>query len=64
MREVAKSFDIPLVENRPLARALFDTVKVNEHIQEALYTAVSEIIKYVFKIKGIKVPAKRQTVKN
>ena len=55
IREVAKSFDIPLVENRPLARALYKTVEVDQNIPESLYKAVSEIIRYVFRIKGIKV---------
>jgi flagellar biosynthesis protein FlhB len=55
IREVAKSFDIPLVENRPLARALYKTVEIDQNIPESLYKAVSEIIRYVFRIKGIKV---------
>lgn len=58
MREVAKAMNIPIVENRPLARALYDTVEVNQDIPESLYTAVSEVIRYVFKLKGIKITRK------
>ena len=55
IREVAKGLDIPLVENRPLARTLYKTVEINENVPESLYKAVSEVIRYVFRIKGIKV---------
>ncbi|NRA65217.1 MAG: EscU/YscU/HrcU family type III secretion system export apparatus switch protein [Pseudobacteriovorax sp.] len=54
MREVAVEFDIPIVENKPLARTLFKIVKVGEEIPESLYQAVSEVIRYVFSIKGRK----------
>lgn len=54
MREVAKEFDIPIVENRVLARSLYNTVEVDDEIPESLYKVVSEVIKYVFKIKNVK----------
>ncbi len=54
MREVAKEFEIPMVENRVLARSLYNTVEVDDEIPESLYKVVSEVIKYVFKIKNIK----------
>ena len=60
MREIAKENDVPIIENRPLARALYKQVAVGEEIPLSLYTAVSEIIKYVFRIKGIRIP-KRPT---
>lgn len=52
IREVAKEHDIELVENRPLARLLFDTVEVDEAIPPQHYKAVAEIISYVFKLKN------------
>ena len=52
IREVAKECDIPLYENKPLARALFDTVEIDEMIPEEHYQAVAEIISYVFNLKG------------
>ena len=54
MKEVAKDFDVPIVENKPLARTLYKIVKVGQEIPESLYKAVSEIIRYVFMIKGKK----------
>jgi flagellar biosynthetic protein FlhB len=54
MREVAKKQDIPIVENKPLARTLYKVLEVGQEIPESLYKAISEVIRYVFKTKGIK----------
>ena len=56
MREVAKANDIPIVENKPLARTLYSIVEVDQVIPSSLYKAVSEVIRYVFKVKGIQIP--------
>jgi flagellar biosynthetic protein FlhB len=52
IREVAKENDIPLYENKPLARVLFDTVEVDQMIPAEHYKAVAEVISYVFQLKG------------
>lgn len=52
MREIAKEEKIPLMENKPLARFLYKAVEVGQEIPESVYRAVSEIIRYVFKLKG------------
>ncbi|MDD9951104.1 MAG: flagellar type III secretion system protein FlhB [Zetaproteobacteria bacterium] len=52
MREVAKDFDIPIVENKPVARTLYATTEITQEIPSDLYKAVSEIILYVFKLKN------------
>ncbi|MHA1539302.1 MAG: flagellar biosynthesis protein FlhB [Alphaproteobacteria bacterium] len=51
IRELAIENDIPIVENPPLARALFDNVELNEEVPEAHYKAVAEVISYVFGLK-------------
>ncbi len=51
IREVAEKNDIPLVENPPLARALY-TVDVEDEVPLEHYKAVAEIISYVYKLKG------------
>jgi flagellar biosynthetic protein FlhB len=56
MREVANEHNVPIIENPPLARALYAAVEIGQFIPEALYRAVSEVIKYVFKLKGTKLP--------
>src|SRR3954453_6225401 len=51
IREVAKKHDIPIVENVPLARALYATVDIDEEIPVEHYQAVAEIIGYVMGLK-------------
>ncbi|HEY0524749.1 MAG TPA: flagellar biosynthesis protein FlhB [Stellaceae bacterium] len=52
IRELAKANDVPLVENPPLARALYASVDLNQEIPPEHYKAVAEIISYVFRLKG------------
>lgn len=52
IREVAKENDIPLYENKPLARVLYDTVEIDQMVPEEHYRAVAEVISYVFQLKG------------
>jgi flagellar biosynthesis protein FlhB len=58
IREEAKKFDVPLVENKPLARGLFASVDVDHLVPPEFYKAVSEVIRYVFKMKNVKIPLK------
>ncbi len=51
IREIAREHDIPIVENVPLARALYATVEVDEEIPVEHYHAVAEVIGYVMKLK-------------
>ncbi|MEA2862167.1 MAG: flagellar biosynthesis protein FlhB [Bradyrhizobium sp.] len=51
IREVAKEHDIPIVENVPLARALYATVDIDAEIPVEHYHAVAEIIGYVMGLK-------------
>jgi flagellar biosynthetic protein FlhB len=52
IKKIARENGITLVENRFLARELYDQVKENEPIPEALYAAVAEVLAYVYKLKG------------
>lgn len=52
IREIAKEHEIPIVENKPLARALFDNVEIEQEIPLEYYQAVAEVISYVYKLKG------------
>jgi flagellar biosynthetic protein FlhB len=51
IREIAGEHDIPIVENVPLARALYATVEIDEEIPVEHYHAVAEIIGYVMGLK-------------
>lgn len=52
IREIAEEEGIPIVENPPLARALYDTVDIGEEIPPKHYKAVAEVIGFVLRQKG------------
>lgn len=63
IREIAAVHGIPIVERKPLARALFETVEVGQYIPERFYRAIAEILAYVYELAGRSpVTAKRQPV--
>lgn len=47
----AREYNIPLVENVPLARALYAQVEIGEGIPNTLYKAVAEILAFVYRLK-------------
>ncbi len=49
----ARRHGIPVVERKPVARALFKMVKVGQEIPQTLYVAVSEVLGYVYRLKGL-----------
>ena len=51
IREIAKSNNVPIVENRPVARALYNSVPIDGIIPSDLYVAVAEILAYVYNSK-------------
>ena len=51
IREVAREHDIPVIENVPLARALYATVEIDDEIPVEHYHAVAEIIGYVMGLR-------------
>ena len=51
IREVAKENDVPIIENPPLARALFAAVEVDESIPGEHFKAVAEVIGFVMRLK-------------
>ncbi len=52
IREVAEDNDVPIVENPPLARALFATVEIDQTIPQEHFKAVAEVISYVMQLKN------------
>jgi flagellar biosynthetic protein FlhB len=51
IREIAEENDVPLVENPPLARALYANVEIDHEIPPEHFRAVAEIINYVFRLR-------------
>jgi len=52
IREVAEENKVPLISNPPLARALYDTVELDQPITPEHYRAVAEVISFVYKMRG------------
>src|SRR5271166_3791984 len=52
IRARALEFDVPLIENPPLAQALYKSVDVGQSIPPHLYRAVAEILAYIYRLMG------------
>lgn len=52
IREVAKANDVPIIENPPLARALFASVEIDDTIPTEHFKAVAELIGFVLRLKS------------
>ena len=52
IKEMAQLHDIPIVENKPLARTLFASVEIGGLVPEFLFAAVAEVLAYVYQIKN------------
>ena len=51
IRDTAKEHDIPIVEDKPLARAMYDKIEPGMPIPAEFFTAVAEILAYVYKLR-------------
>ncbi|MDH3701198.1 MAG: flagellar biosynthesis protein FlhB [Alphaproteobacteria bacterium] len=56
IRELAAEHDITIVENPPLARALYASVELDAEVPAEHYQAVAEVISYVWGLKGRSMP--------
>ena len=52
IKEVAKEFDVPIVENKPLARMLYYNVDLDTEIPAELYQMTAEVLAYVYQLKN------------
>ncbi len=52
IKEIAYDHDIPVIEDKPLARALFKICEIEQIVPMHLYRAVAEILAYVYRLKG------------
>jgi flagellar biosynthetic protein FlhB len=52
IRSLAKEHNVPIVENKPLARTLFQSVDIGGAIPAELYRAVAEVLAYVYRVRG------------
>lgn len=52
IKEIARDNNIPIVEDKPLARALFKICDVGQMVPMNLFRAVAEVLAYVYRLKG------------
>ncbi|MCG9757933.1 flagellar biosynthesis protein FlhB [Pseudoalteromonas sp. Isolate6] len=54
IRKIAKGRDVPIVESPVLTRSLYHTTEVGDQIPEKLFTAVAQVLAYVFQLNRFK----------
>lgn len=52
IKKIALENNIPIVENKPLARTLYDSVDIGQFVPPELYQAVAEVLAYVYRINN------------
>ncbi len=57
IRRLALENGIPIVEKKPLARALYRDVEINHPVPEDKYAAVAELLAYVYQLQGKQIPS-------
>ncbi|UYL09189.1 EscU/YscU/HrcU family type III secretion system export apparatus switch protein [Bdellovibrio sp. SKB1291214] len=51
IKALAREHNIPIVENKPLARTIFKTMKIGQVIPRDLFVAVAEVLSYVYRLR-------------
>ena len=50
IKEIARENNVPIMENKPLARMLYDKVELDQEVPQEMYQAVAEILAFVYKL--------------
>jgi len=50
IKEKARESDVPIIENKPLARMIYEQVEIDKFIPQEMYQAVAEILAMVYKL--------------
>jgi len=51
IKAIAKEHNIPIIENKPLARTIFKTLKIGQVVPRELFVAVAEVLSYVYRLR-------------
>ncbi|HEY8269533.1 MAG TPA: flagellar biosynthesis protein FlhB [Pseudobdellovibrionaceae bacterium] len=51
IKQIAREHNIPIMENKPLARTIYKTLKIGQVIPRELFVAVAEVLSYVYKLR-------------
>jgi len=52
IKKLAREHDVPVIEDKPLARNLYNNVEIGESVPSDLYQAIAELLAYVYRLKG------------
>jgi flagellar biosynthetic protein FlhB len=61
IRQIAEANGVPVLENKPLARALYQTVEVDEQIPRELFDAVAQVLAYIYSLRSPRTTARRMS---
>jgi flagellar biosynthesis protein FlhB len=53
IKSLAAEHGVPVIEQKPLARALYKNVEIDQYVPADLYHAVAEMLAYVYRLKGL-----------
>ncbi len=59
IREVATEHKVPLFSAPPLARVLYRTTEIGDEVPAKLYTAVAQVLAYIFQLNAARIPGQR-----
>ena len=62
IRRMARKHGVPMVENKPLARSLYRSVKVGKPVPSRFFRAVAELLAYVYRIRKSRRPIESDSV--
>ena len=51
INEIALQHDIPIVEDKPLAQAIYKSVDIGDEIPEKLFQAVAQVLAYIYRLR-------------
>ncbi len=51
IKSIAREHGVPIIENKPLARTIYKTIKIGQVIPRELFVAVAEVLSYVYRLK-------------
>ena len=51
IKQIARDNNIPIIENKPLARTIFKTLKIGQVVPRELFVAVAEVLSYVYRLR-------------
>ncbi|MGA9121579.1 MAG: flagellar biosynthesis protein FlhB [Bacteroidota bacterium] len=52
IKTIAREHDIPILEDKPLARALYSSVEIGEEVPEKLFQAVAQVLAYIYRLRN------------